>query len=91
MAYVPKEHQCPLCDSTRVRQMPPHDYEATSLVTWYECLRCPHIWFRAKIFTAWTAESPERRQSARAKGGQMAKRARPSGVGSRVPKTDKGR
>ena len=25
MVYIPKEHQCPLCDSTRVRQMPPRD------------------------------------------------------------------
>jgi hypothetical protein len=87
MAYIPKERQCPMCDSTRVRPMAPRAYEVTSLVTWYECLRCPHIWYREKMVTSWTAQSPERRQSPR----QMAKRdvGRQSGVVSRVPKTDK--
>ena len=32
-----------------MRPMAPGAYEATSLVTWYECLRCPHIWYRGKI------------------------------------------
>ena len=67
MSYTPhQERQCPCCESTRVRPMTPRAYEAASLVTWYECLRCPHIWYRDKIVTSWTAQSPERRQSPRA-------------------------
>ena len=87
----PKERECPICDSTRVRPMASRAYEATSLVTWFECLRCPHIWYREKTVTSWTVQSPERRQSPRARAGSLAKRgaARQIAAGGRVPNTDK--
>ena len=90
MASLPTERQCPMCDSRRVRPMAPRPFEATSLRTWYECLRCPHIWFRERILTSWVVESPERqRRSTRA--GQVDRRgaARTGSASGSFPKAEK--
>ena len=65
MSSLPRDLQCPHCDSSLVQPLAPQHAESSSLVTWYECLTCLEIWQLPKKDIVWAHGSPERRQVAR--------------------------